>query len=281
MPIHFGIIGGDARQIYLAKSLKQDGHTVYLSGLEKAPGTEGFEHVPPEELGVLCEAVVLPLPVTKDGKTLNAPFAGAPVEIGERFARSLSGCKVLGGMTQRLPRLIAWETLAPIDYYTRDELVAGNAVLTAEAALGLAIQEFPGALNGARCLVTGFGRIGKSLCGMLRALAAEVDCAARKKLDFMMIQNMGCQPVVYPEIRERYDIIFNTVPATVLSEQQLAFQDQDTILIELASAPGGIDLQAAAKYGVRVVDGQSLPGRVSPKTAGEYIKQTICNILEE
>ena len=281
MSIQFGIIGGDARQIYLAKSLKADGHSVYLSGLEKAKGAELFVQITPREIGRLCQAVILPLPVTRDGKTLNAPFSMQRISAGDELAEDLKNTKVLGGMLEKLPKTEMWGRVEQADYYDRPELVAGNAVLTAEAALWLAIQEFPGALNGSACLVTGFGRIGKALCYMLRALGAQVDCAARKSLDFMMIQNMGCRPVQYNEIVRRYDLIFNTVPTEVLGEKQLAKQDADTVILELASAPGGIHLAAAEKAKIRVVDGQSLPGRVSPKTSGEYIKQTIYNILEE
>ncbi|WP_159459767.1 dipicolinate synthase subunit DpsA [Scatolibacter rhodanostii] len=281
MPINFGIIGGDARQLYLAKSLEEDGHSVYLSCLENAKGAEVFPKVPLKKISTLCETVILPLPVIKGEGLLNAPFSAHAIKADDEFAKMLEGCTVLAGMTSKLPQTEVWQKTSPIDYYSREELISGNAVLTAEAAIAMAIQEYPGALNGASCLVTGFGRIGKSLCDMLHSLYAKVDCAARKKLDFMMIQNMGCQPVQYQAISRRYDIIFNTVPSEVLGEKQLASQDKDTIIIELASLPGGVCLETAQKAGIRVIDGQSLPGRVSPKTSGEYIKQTVYNILEE
>ena len=45
--------------------------------------------------------------------------------------------------------------------------------------------------------------------------------------------------------------------------------------------PGGVDIEAAKRLGIRVVNGQSLPGRVSPKTSGEFIKEAIYNMMEE
>lgn len=281
MSLKFGIIGGDARQLYIADALKTDGHTVYISQLENAKNADKFEQVSPSELGILCDIIIFPLPVTKDGVLLNAPLSSNITKIDADFPKAFLGCKVFGGMTAKLPKTAAWNAVAPIDYYSREELVAGNAMLTAEAALMLALQESPASINTSKCLVTGFGRIGKSLCNMLKSLNANVDCAARKKLDFMMIENIGCTPLNYSDINKPYDLIFNTVPTTVLTEKQLNSQTENTIIIELASMPGGVDLDAAKKQNIRVVDGQSLPGKVSPKTAGEYIKQTIYNILEE
>ena len=34
----FGILGGDRRQLYLARSLQEDGHPVSLCGLERGEG---------------------------------------------------------------------------------------------------------------------------------------------------------------------------------------------------------------------------------------------------
>ena len=46
----FGIIGGDARQVYLAKSISQDGYPVFVSCLEKAEGIEELPSVDPVKL---------------------------------------------------------------------------------------------------------------------------------------------------------------------------------------------------------------------------------------
>lgn len=169
----FGILGGDRRQLYLARSLREDGHPVSLCGLERGEGAEGFPQLSPEELGQLCQVVLLPLPATRDGITLNAPLARAPILLDSGLAQNLKGCTVLGGMAGRLRKCSPlWETLPVMDYYAREELTLGNAFLTAEGAVALAVEHSPGALGGSRCLVAGFGRIGKALCLALRGLGA-------------------------------------------------------------------------------------------------------------
>ncbi len=278
----FGILGGDRRQIYLARSIASDGYPVYISCLEEGEGTEGLTALPPGELAAACGTVILPLPVTRDGKTLNAPLSGQKILLDDGFAALFRGKAVYGGMMEKLYRSSpVWESAAAYDYYAREELVVGNAFLTAEGAVGVAIQEYEGALNGSRCLVTGFGRIGKALCLALRGLGAGVDCAARKSKDLTAVRALGCRPLRYEEIREAYDVVFNTVPAQVLTAPLLARQRPDTLILELASAPGGIDLEAARRLGLRVRDVPSVPGRMSPKTSGELIKETVYHMMEE
>ena len=97
----------------------------------------------------------------------------------------------------------------------------------------------------------------------------------------MHMRAFGVESLTYREITQRFDVIFNTVPARVIGAPALTQQDADTLLVELASAPGGIDLESAGRLGLHVVQAQSLPGRVAPKTAAEYIKEAVYNMLEE
>ena len=278
----FGVVGGDQRQLYLARALERKGNRVFLNGLETLEGAGDFTCLPLEELAQRCPVVLLPLPATRDGKNLQAPFSREPIPLGDGFARMLCHCQVLGGMVEKLRETSPlWESIALEDYYQREELTLGNAFLTAEGAVALAIQQFPGSLGGSRCLVTGFGRIGKALCADLRGLGAQVDCCARKPWDLAAIRALGCGPVTYDAIPGPYDMIFNTVPAAVLGEEPLSRQGPDTLLLELASAPGGIDRQAAERFHLSVVDAPSLPGRFSPKASGELIAEAVLHMLEE
>lgn len=278
----FGVLGGDRRQIYFARSVAADGYPVFLSGFENSDELGDLPTLERQELFLRCNTIVLPLPATKDGATLNAPFAEQPIVLDDNFAASCVGKTVYGGMTDRLVQTSElWRRVPVYDYYAREELTVGNAFLTAEGALGLAISEYDGAVGGSRCLVTGFGRIGKALCLALKGLGAHVDCCARKPQDLAAIRALGCGALEYREVKTGYDLIFNTVPAPVINARLLALQRPDTLLIELASRPGGIDLPAAKRLNLRVIDAQSLPGRMSPRASGELIKEAIYNMMEE
>ena len=278
----FGIVGGDQRQIYLARSIAADGYPVWISCLENGKEAAGLPAAGLKELLDRCSVVIRPLPVTRNGKTLNTPFSEEEIVLDDSFASLFLGKTVYGGMMEKLYRSSeVWGKLDSHDYYAREELMVGNAFLTAEGAIGMAIREFDGALNGSRCLVTGFGRIGKALCLGLKGLGAQTDCCARRAADLTAIRSLGCNPLRYHELRDAYDVVFNTVPAPVLTAQALARQRPDTLLLELASYPGGIDLEAAKRLKLRVLDAPSLPGRMSPKAAGELMKETIYHMIEE
>lgn len=278
----FGVIGGDERMKYLAQSIAADGYPVCVCGLEKLGTCRGAAECDLPQLAAKSSVILLPLPATKDGLFLNAPYAENEIHLEDDFARLFMHKTVCGGMLQRLTASSSlWREIEPEDYYRREELAVGNAIPTAEGAVGIAIREYPGTINGAKCLITGFGRIGKNLAIILRGMGAEVFCAARKKADLMQMRAFGVQPLTYREIGRRFDLIFNTVPAKVLTSPVLMQQTRDTLIIELASAPGGIDLKRAEELHLHVIDAPSLPGRVAPKTAAEYIKEAVYNILEE
>lgn len=277
----FGVVGGDERMKYLAESLARDGHCVCTCGMEGLAPFRGVAEVQLPMLADRCDVILFPLPASSDGLFLNAPFADAPIALNDDFARLFMNRLVFGGMLQKLTQSSpVWKEIAPEDYYRREELMVGNAIPTAEGALSLAIQEYPGTINGSKCLITGFGRIGKNLALLLRALGAEVFAAARRTEDRMLMRAYGVHPLQFRDITERFDLIFNTVPTRVLTLPVLRQQDADTLIVELASAPGGVDLAEAASCGIRVLDGGSLPGRVAPKTAAEYIKEAVYNMLE-
>ena len=278
----FGVIGGDERMKYLAQSIAADGYPVCVCGLEKLGTCRGAAECDLPQLAAKSSVILLPLPATKDGLFLNAPYAENEIRLDDDFARLVMHKTVCGGMLQRLTASSSlWREIEPEDYYRREELAVGNAIPTAEGAVGIAIREYPGTINGAKCLITGFGRIGKNLAIILRGMGAEVFCAARKKADLMQMRAFGVQPLTYREISRRFDLIFNTVPAKVLTSPVLMQQTRDTLIIELASAPGGTDLKRAEELHLHVIDAPSLPGRVAPKTAAEYIKEAVYNILEE
>ena len=78
-----------------------------------------------------------------------------------------------------------------------------------------------------------------------------------------------------------YDLVVNTVPARVLGQAELADLKPDCLVLDLASKPGGVDLEEAARLGRSVVWALSLPGKVAPVSAGAAIRDTVYHILHE
>ena len=55
--------------------------------------------------------------------------------------------------------------------------------------------------------------------------------------------------------------------------------DKKTLIIDLASSPGGVDVSAAKKLSSRVLWASSLPGKYAPESAGELIGECIEGIM--
>ena len=280
----FGVIGGDKRQTALAESIAADGYNVYAFGFDNLEDIKGVKMVSLNDIALICDNIILPLPVTQDGRHLNAPYCSKKILLDDDFARLMKNKQVFGGMMGKLYKTSdVWDEIDTYDYFTREELAVRNAAITAEGSIEIAMKEYPGTIGKSSCLVVGFGRIGKALSWMLRGIGADVAVSARNQTDFAWIDVYGYRPVHTEHIceREQYDIIFNTVPALVLTRRTLSRISSDTLLIDLASPPGGIDGEAAEKLGIKVIRALSLPGKVAPKAAGEVIKNTIYNIMEE
>ena len=112
---------------------------------------------------------------------------------------------------------------------------------TAEGAIQLAMEELPITLSGARCLITGYGRVGQALARLLVALGANVTVAARKFSDLARAQTLGCETLEIQHLENAgdFDVIFNTVPVLLFSRDILQRMDRSTLLIDLASNHGG------------------------------------------
>ena len=115
-------------------------------------------------------------------------------------------------------------------------------------------------------------------------MCADVTVAARKASALSWCDANGYRTKRLDEIDDiasEFDVIFNTVPALVIYKHTLMKLKKDCLIIDLASAPGGIDFNAAEELNLNVIWALSLPGKVAPSTAGGIIKNTVLNMIEE
>ena len=280
----FAVIGGDLRSSYLAKALANDGYKVITAGFDATElpvGVTGCTN--PTQAVALADCVVLPMPVTTDGVTVNAPFSRSKIRLDAVLSELRPHQKVFGGAvsaalnTEAQARgIMVW------DYLLREELAIKNAVSTAEGAVQLMMEELPTTVRDSRVLITGYGRIGKVLAQMLLLLGCRVTVAARKPSALAWAQTIGCSTVSLDRLSVgRYDVVFNTVPHLLFDRALLEQLDPNMLIIDLASRPGGVDFSAAADLGVKTIWALSLPGKVAPQTSGEIIRDTIVQMLRE
>ena len=123
-----------------------------------------------------------------------------------------------------------------------------------------------------------------SVARTFASLGAKVKVGARKLEDIARITEMGLYPFHTTDLIhevEQADIVINTVPFLVVSAAVISKMPLHTVIIDLASKPGGTDFRYAEKRGIKALLAPSLPGIVAPKTAGKIVANVISQILNE
>ncbi len=278
----FAVIGGDKRQLFLADSLSRDGYGVILGGFDNIVSVGAITLSDISTAISYGDAVILPIPGVRSDGSLNTPFAGDKHFLSAHEAGMLCKKPVFTGMADKLLKTypVLQDGLV-YDYAKRNDFAILNAVPTAEGAVERAMKEYEGTISGSRTMVTGFGRIGKLLSKLLKAFGSEVTVCARSSADRAYITALGYKYKNTEKLRgiKNTDIVFNTVPSLIFTEDVLKNTDRNTLIIDLASLPGGVDFEAADALGIDACRALSLPGKCSPKAAGDIIKKTVYTIL--
>ena len=161
-------------------------------------------------------------------------------------------------------------------YARREEYQIAIARLTAEGAIALLRPET--GLSGAHILLLGYGRIARLLARELQKAGALVTAAARSGEQRAWAEAEGIEALPLDALSgalDRFDVIIGTIPAPVLTEPLLALVRKDALLLELASAPGGIDAAAAHERGLRYIRAPGLPAKYAPERAAVILRDAV------
>ena len=166
-----------------------------------------------------------------------------------------------------------------IDLLRDEEYQKEIAAQTAEGALCAAMNGADFAIGDANCLITGWGRIGQALTRLLSCMGARVTVLTRRDSVFGQIRQSGGHPADASAAASRIAgkrLIFATTPQMILNREVLSRADRGALLLDLASAPHGADIDAAAELGLNARREPGLPGRYCPESAA----RAICDALE-
>jgi len=192
-------------------------------------------------------------------------------ELKQVFSQTSKETVVLCGEDDRIDKLFKGKRVI---YSQNGDFLEKNAVLTAEAAVSFLHNLIKEELKGKIVFVSGYGRIGRLLCGYLKALGSHVFAYARREEVREKMLMDGICPLSLEE-SVNADIILNTVPFPVFSEEITNKIPKDAVIVELASAPYGFENME------RVTLATGLPGKILPKGAARAVYDTIAKILSE
>ncbi len=252
---HFLVLGEEPRQKYLAELLRENGHQVMLSE-NYLPGYH--------------DAVLLPIPKTARYLEENAEkLQKGQIVYGCNFpAHIVEECDGRG--------------IHFVDYMKVEGVSSRNAIATAEGAIAEALQAGHVTLHESETLVVGYGRCGEVLAERLVAMKAHVTVMDRKNEKRCRARAYGCHTLGFDtdcRVLSRYDYVFNTVPASVVTERFLSAMKRDVVIIDIASGSGGVDFDFCRKNGINAKLCPGLPGIYAPKSAAKILMEVIAKTI--
>lgn len=285
--MNFSVIGGDLRLCSLAQLLAKDKNTVSVFAMENSK--EIMENKTLKKCESIEEAIeeskiiIGSIPFLKSNGEMYTTFSDKIIRV-ENFTKKKYKDKlfIAGNISNSAKEKLEGSYEKVIDLMKQEELVILNTIATAEGAIDVAIQNTNTIIHGSNVLILGFGRVAKEVATKFHGLSAKVTCAARKTTDLAWIKTLGYDAVNINELGEdlkKYDIIINTVPQMIIEKENMQFMKQDVLLIDLASSPGGINIEDAKKMNLKFIWALALPGKIAPVTSAKFIKETIYNLI--
>ena len=255
------IIGGDRRMLYTKSALEKQGFKVNTLGLLEGDGGDIKE----------ADAVILPVPLTRDGVDINCSLTGSKIPLGI-LSDVKQSAKIFGGGKLEIKNYT--------DYLALDSYALKNAVLTAEGAICHVLQNTDFSLWKSNVLVIGYGRVGKILTDRLIAFKANVFVSARSERDFAMLEALSVNHLETDRLyacKTRFDAVFNSVDIKFSDSAAAAFSG--SLYIDLSSR-GALPEDAGLKYGVKYEKLPGIPAKTAPVTAGGIIAETVIEYLK-
>ncbi len=280
-------VGGDARHLEMMEQLVLSDANIYAIGFEEAK--EQLSDVqltrPDQVYKQELNAVVLPITGLDASGYAEAHYAEeSPLLENEWFAELPDDCYLFTGiMTPYLKDLDTFKGMI-VPLFERDDVAIYNSIPTAEGTLMLAIQYTDFTLHDSNITILGFGRVGKTLVHSFKGLGANVSVSARSTIDLARVYEYHAEPIPFDQLEdslETCNLLINTIPDLVVTPTIIRSLPKNSLIIDLASKPGGVDYRYAKRIGVRAIEAPGLPGIVAPKSAGKILAHVIHHILNE
>lgn len=262
--MRYAVIGGDMRFAHLVCMLNESGREAVGFLQDQAGG----------DARALQELAKHSCIITN--WPMRWPLSGVETNDGEILENIAPG-SVLLLCGPKFPRDRRWD-LQYINLWEDEALLQENAYLTAEAAVATAMQHTRLAVAGLECAVVGYGRIGRALTEILLNLCARVTVISSKEVKRSAARESGAEAAATEDIAGTLrgkQLIISTPPTMVIDRAVLSKVDPEAMLIDLASPPYGIDLDAARELNLHAWREPGLPGRYCPLSAARAIYNAV------
>lgn len=220
---------------------------------------------------------VLPITVSKIDKDL---------EVKEKLKQELTKRKlnnapvyVFGGVfNEEWKEFLEEEGIPYWDFMKLPEVVEGNGWITAEATVAEVLRLGNRSIWQQNVMVTGYGCCAEKIAKVFSWLGANVTVVARRQEVREKAEKDGFWAIDFTEMAAfvgEMDTIINTVPAMVITKELIEMIRKSTLIIDIASAPGGTDFDAAKNKGIEAKLALGLPGIYTPESSAMLLAKAI------
>ena len=279
-------MGGDARYLEVIRKLSNEVAKLYLIGYDQLTFNE--KHVKQTTMETvdfgIIDAIILPVAGTNEDGKIEAMYSDEVISLTEDVVRQTPNhCTIYTGNANAYLKNITHDKQLVALFY-RDDLAVYNSIPTAEGALKLIMEQTDVTVHGSNVMILGFGRVGKTVVNLFSSVGANVRVAVRKSADIARVTEMGLTPVKLEKLEQEIvgmDTIINTIPHPVIDADIIAAMETSTLIVDIASAPGGTDFAFAKTHGIKALHALGLPGKTAPKSAGRIIGSVLLELLRK
>ncbi len=279
----FAIVGGDKRTARMATVLSQKGYHVACFGTVESPSDNKiyYAHTLQETI-INAPVIVCGIPFQKDGY-LYFEKKLSPIPLTELQRMLRKHHKVFGGVIpEEFRNICEKRKINCYDFMKEEPLTIWNAVVTAEGAILEALLHKDTQIHLSKTLVLGYGRCGKVLANKLRGLSAYVTVCSNQSQELAYASSLGFRTLPLSELEhkiDRFEYVFNTIPATVLTRPCLEKMRTDCLMIDIASNRIGIDYEAANSLNKSALFCPGLPGKYASLSCAEQLADFVLTKL--
>jgi dipicolinate synthase subunit A len=286
--MQIAVIGGDARQLEIIRKLTELDAKLSLVGFEQLD--HAFTGAVKEKVDEVdfsqVDSIVLPVPGTNLEGHVETIFSNEKVVlIEEMLMKTPAHCTIYSGISNAyLTGITKKANRKLVQLFERDDVAIYNSIPTVEGTIMMAIQHTDFTIHGSSVAVLGLGRVGMSVARTFQALGAKVKVGARKSEHLARITEMALEPFHLNNLEaevKNVDILINTIPMMIVTATVISKMPAHTLIIDLASKPGGTDFRYAEKRGIKALLAPGLPGIVAPRTAGQILANVLSQILQD
>ena len=267
------IVGGDAREAEIARLAAETGAAVRAFGF---PWPEnGIAGVVQATTGPQAtsgaDIALFPIAGIKDG-CLYAPSLGEPIRIDPALLAGMAagGHIICGSADAALTREASARALTIHAYEHDQESRLLRMPSVVEGVLATLIANTTHSLHDSEIAVLGQGPLGRLLALALHKLGARVHAVARDPVQRAEAVTQGIDACGFdslPTIAPCLDILVSAVPVKLVDAELLRRLRPGTLVVDLASPPGSLDLEAAKTLPIKAVWARGLGAR-APVTVG-------------